>query len=661
MLAQLRSQYITGSAQFRPQYEADGAELLLDIDVYAGNVSDSLSSITSPLSSSPVVWIDARPATRGGSNGSGWLHLNWAMTNAAGKTPVFQLNRATMSGNTSAPDSRWRPAWTQDFVTWVQSESVTLVGGSSGYIQFEFADPLPSGTVYFSTHSWGLATHAADLAAELLTSYSSVASPTASADSGGVFSTTPAETDDIGRDIGGNPMYAIKLSWGGGTTDGARKRKLVMLAGMHSAGEHMSWTSFEAAVRWMLDDASAAAVALRANWDVWLYFNVTPNGIKGGHRRHNFRSSIDPNRNFVNRTLAEIAALTTAVEADTSTEADALFSWHGYGGQKNAFIPGTRTSPNSETSAFIALGESVFGAPAVDYFVDIAGSDITWGYDILGAKVSFASEVPGRGDTSAAYYQSIGENWIKTLQLADASGVFFTSTTLTAQLTAQESGQDSASLSATSPVVGALSISESGSDTAAASASVSVSCALTALEDGADTYSGQVSVVEGRSAQLTAQETGVDTTGCAALVSVVGYLGAQEAGADIAALSAVATVSTSVAAAESGQDIYSGNAVMGDTISARLAAQETGSDSASGAALVVIQGGLSAGESGSDSCASAALVLIQGGLSAQEVGSDTYSGNTSEAEPYRVTAITGSVPESRIIGAIPSNRIVGAA
>lgn len=230
-----------------------------------------------------------------------------------------------------------------------------------------------------------------------------------------------------------------------------------------------------------------------------------------------------------------------------------------------------------------------------------------------------------------------------------------------AQLTAQEPSSDSASLSAAVEVVGALSGSESGSDTASASSAIYVSGALTTQEQGQDEYSGQISVVEGRSAQLSAQESGSDSAEGAAVVSIAGSVGATEAGKDAAALSAVASIRGSLSAAEAGQDDYSGSVVLGDSLSVTLTAQESGSDSADGAALVVIQGGLLSRESGSDSSAGAALVLLQGGLSAREMGSDVYSGRSSDADPYRVTAITGSVPESRIIGAIPSNRIVGAA
>lgn len=283
----------------------------------------------------------------------------------------------------------------------------------------------------------------------------------------------------------------------------------------------------------------------------------------------------------------------------------------------------------------------------------------TWDVDAADSAIATAGEVgvSWRADSGQ------GLRWISFGTNGDPAPTEPVSggTTLTAQLTAQESGQDSASLSATSPVVGALSISESGSDTAAASASVFVSCALTALEDGADTYSGQVSVVEGRSAQLSAQESVSDSASGAALVSITGSVGATEAGKDAAALSAVASIRGSLSADEAGKDAYSGNVVLGDSLSVTLTAQESGSDSADGAALVVIQGGLLSRESGSDSSAGAALVLLQGGLSAREMGSDVYSGRSSDAEPYRVTAITGSVPESRIIGAIPSNRIVGAA
>jgi len=488
--AQFRHQYDgSGRAQFIGQYLENAVGLQLVVEIDGGNASATLSEITDAASESPTVWIDARPAAITGTNGSGWRHMFFAVEQAEGKTPVFRINRDTMDRGSSIP-TNWLPLLTQDFVTWTQAPSRTLVGGSSGYIEFQFSDPLPAGRVYIATQPLGQQSHAEEFATELLTDYSSVAAPTGSADEFGVISVTPVEVDENDRPIGEHKIHGIKLDWGGSTTDGNPKRKLVCFAGVHSAGEHTSWLAFVASVRWMLDDVSGAADDFRSNWDVYLYFNLTPNGLMGGHRRHNFRVSTDPNRDFINKSLAEISAVTTAGLADTSGSAHALFSWHGHATQTNAFIPGTPSSPNTETAAFISIGETVFGEPAVDYFQDIASADFSWGYNALGCKVAFACEVPQRSTTLPSHYHAIGENWAKTLQAADAAGLF---TAVNGDIATTLTGI-TAALSASHGVVGDMATTLTGATAALTSTHGVAGNLTTTLDDTTAALTGSLGV-----------------------------------------------------------------------------------------------------------------------------------------------------------------------
>lgn len=421
-VAQLVPQYDgSGRAQFVAGYSPEYETTTLVTAIDGGNVDADASTITNPDAVDPLIEIEHRTAT-----GSGWRHLLFALEGVTGKNPTIRFNRATMQANQWAPAVDWLPVQTQDptdLDSWVQAPSRSLVGGENGYIEFSFTDPLPAGRVYIASQPQGQNAHAAIFAAELLADYSSVVSPTSSADASGVYNTTPAETDEDGRPIGENDQFALKLAWGGPTTDGLRKRKLVMFAGTHAAGENVSWLPFVAAVRWMLDNASTEAQNIRANWDVYIYFNVTPNGITGGHVRTNFRNSKDPNRDFVDQELNEIAALTTAILADTGGSADAQFAWHGYGSASEDFIPGTITGPNAETQAFITNGEAIF-TDRREYFYSISSTGTAWAYNTLGCTVAFASENPQRTDSSPAFFNTIGENWIKTLEVTDSQGHF---------------------------------------------------------------------------------------------------------------------------------------------------------------------------------------------------------------------------------------------
>ncbi len=429
MLLRLDSQWADASTlRLGSQWQAESEPLMLVADIDGGNVSAALSEVFYGYSDEPEVEIDFRAAAITGTNGSGWRQALFRLDNASGKRPIFRVNRSNRS-NTAAPSSEWRPLWTTDFETWHRhSERPDLSSGSSGYFEWQFDVPFAAETVYVATNPIKPNSYAAVFADELLTDYSTVAGIASSADENGVYAVTPAETDENDRPIGENPQYAIALAWPGPTTDGKPKRKLVVFAGIHSQGEQSSWIPFEASVRWMLDNASPEADDFRSNWDVWLYFNVTPNGITGGHRRHNFRQSTDPNRAFrltATPPLKEIEDLQNAVLADTGGEADAMFSWHGYSSATRLFIPGTLSGPNAATQAFIDKGVEVFGVGEyLSYFNGVNNYDFWWGYEKLGCKIAFAAEVPQSGRTDIASHELIGVGWMEALQLTDADGWF---------------------------------------------------------------------------------------------------------------------------------------------------------------------------------------------------------------------------------------------
>ena len=420
------------SVQVLETTQAAPQNITLVTDFDAANVSQTLSTIVNPESASPRLNIEFRPEMTTGVNGTGWNIALFAVENASGKTPTFAINRNTMFNKTFAFSASYLPSYTQDFVTFVQASSTTLVGGSTGTIEFQFANPLPAGRVYVMTNPMGQQGDAAPFAAALLADNPAVVTPLPSANASGVFFTSPAEVDENGRQVGGHGMYAFKFAFGGSTTDGGPKRKLLMTAGIHAMGEQHSWISFKSFINYMLNSAEADAVRLRADFDVYCYFNITPNGIFSGHRRHNPSRSVDPNRDFVNKALSEISALTTAIVADTGGNVDVSFGWHGYAHTQNNFVVLAPSSAN--TTRFIELGTVVFGgAPLYEDF-NTVGSMPNWANANLSSKFSCEVEVQGRGDTSLANYQNIGRNWAKTLAAADADGMFVKSANISATM-----------------------------------------------------------------------------------------------------------------------------------------------------------------------------------------------------------------------------------
>ncbi|MES2959797.1 MAG: LamG-like jellyroll fold domain-containing protein [Pseudomonadota bacterium] len=412
---------------------SQGLALTVIAAVDAGNVDPTLVDITDATSTTPTVYLDTRSAT------GAWRHFFFAVENAAGKTPIFQFNRATRTSPVT-PDADWLPLYTttpEDHTSWVRAPARTLVGGSSGYIEWQFTAPLPSGRVYIASQPLGRQEDCETFAADLLADYPSIASPGSTADSAGVFNTTGSYTDDLGREAGLNPMHAITLAWGGATTDGGPKRKLVVCAHTHAAGEATSWIPFRYFCDWMLDSASAEAVAFRANFNVYLYFALIPDGLFSGERREDAGGSTDPNRVWVltgSSTIPEITATRAAIEADTGGACDVFLSWHSFSTEDYLWI--TAASPTDADvltrrpsyQRFLELGEEVFGIPPYEggtYTSGTFNTDSWWGEAKLGARVSTDCEVQQNGSTALATYQYIGESWAKSVQAADADGMFY--------------------------------------------------------------------------------------------------------------------------------------------------------------------------------------------------------------------------------------------
>lgn len=427
MLA-LRPSYADTHLRLRPSYSDSAEAITVVTDFDSGNVDPATVVITDTTSNTPTIYADVRSHAAVGT----WRHFLFAVENAEGKSPLFRFNRATKFDPSTTPT--FIPYWTQDFVTWTQAPARTLVGGSTGTIEWSFTDPLPAGRVYIASHPIGRLADVQSFVADMLANQSDVWQPLPSADSSGVFATSPVETDDLSRAVGGNPMYAIKASWSSiPTTDGLRKRKLVMLSGIHAAGEQPSWVMGRYALDWMMFDESAEAQAFRANFDIYWYGALSPNAIKGGAYRRNFRNTRDPNRDWfldsASSVLAEIKATEDAIVADTGGAADAMISWHGFGNLSETFIIGSDIedasgSPSAPAALFKSIGTTIFGAAPRMETSGTSTTECWWAKAKLGAKISFDAELQQNGDNSLATIQFIGESWAKTLQAVDAAGYF---------------------------------------------------------------------------------------------------------------------------------------------------------------------------------------------------------------------------------------------
>ena len=457
---------------------------LLITDVDAGNANPATSEVTDAGTATPTIEVQRRT---GADGDGGWRHFLFAVEGVEGKVPVFRWAKASHrfgGGFTGA----WAPVYTTDWITWTKAASRTI---GATWIEWGFADPLPAGRVYVASHPLGQQAHAAPFAAYLLATYPTVAAPTPSADASGICNTTPAESDDLSRAVGANAQYAIKLAWPGPTTDGEPKRKLVVLAGMHAAGEAHSWLGFTSAVQWMLSDSSAEAAAFRSNWDVLLYFNVTANGLRGGNARWNFRSSQDPNRDWKlsgSSTLAEITALRAAIESDTGGAANVLYSFHGAADKASRFNiyvmapdidAGTR---RPIMQAFMTLGTSIFGVANANTPYAETSTEFWWGYAKLGCALSFPVELQALGESSQAEAEFVGRAWMQTLQALDAAEWFAGAALAAAPAISVQAG---GALTTATQIVSAAIIATTATGTLSTGVQLDAAAASAALAAGA--------------------------------------------------------------------------------------------------------------------------------------------------------------------------------
>ncbi|MCW5597732.1 MAG: hypothetical protein KIT80_23320 [Chitinophagaceae bacterium] len=423
--AQFIRHYISGNAQFIAQYSdgvvAGDSVLITDIDT--GNVDSATSTVINASSSTPAFECYLRSGAHAFT--SGWRHFSFAVENVEGKNPTFKIDWTTRNASYNAS---WYPVYTTDYVNWVQADSRTTPG--DGFVHFSFPGTLPSGRVYIHSSPTGTYQNSVDYAAYLLSNYPTIAAPVASADSSGVYTVSIPINDDIGRAVGGNNQYGIKLSFPGPTTDAGRKRKLLMLAGIHAAGENHSWPAFTAGINWILESSSQEAVDFRANWDVYLYFLVNVNGVKGGASRADFSGSFDPNRQWsINGVSDDVTELMAVIPSDTGGSVDAYLGYHGdvsvynnfgFGCHPNDVNSGTRSV---EMQALIDHGTIIFAeAPLLQG--PNAPTDVKWIKDNLAAKVSANPEIATRYITLPSWYVDLGEKWIQTVQAVDADGLF---------------------------------------------------------------------------------------------------------------------------------------------------------------------------------------------------------------------------------------------
>lgn len=265
------------------------------------NTNPTGSSVTGADTASPSVTIKVRAqsvSTPGPwpESGPRWRNFLFRLQNAAGKTVSFRLNPADYVATITAS---WRPWYSYDNVTWQRWPTAPVL--NSGFWEFGGVE-FTSDIVHIGFQPGYPMSRVLALIAELAASHPDYVHPLRSTGPGWVAQMLPAQTDELGNTVPSQPFYSYGI-WDRTAfpDDGTPKRTVIVTNGVHP-GEHVGDWMLEGFLRYLCS-ADAKAIALRKNFQFFVYPNVNPTGRYGGHWRGQWEPSAptkNSNRDFSN-------------------------------------------------------------------------------------------------------------------------------------------------------------------------------------------------------------------------------------------------------------------------------------------------------------------------------------------------------------------------
>lgn len=576
---QIRAVNARGEGQWSAAYPFRTAAALpattVDWDIDAGNILPGFTTITDANTATPIIEVRPRQTLGGEGPTARWIHWRFRANHVAGKRPRIRVNvSGRYLGNYVAG---WRPWWTSDHVTWHRFAS--LVSLSATWAIFEFPEDLTDNVIYISDHPAFRVQDFSDLAATLASDSSGLVSPSALADEQGVIGTSPAENDDLSRAVGEHEIYGFVLGSGTPTDDGGPKRWMIVDCGIHP-GEILDGWPLRGIVDYYLSGEDARADKLRSNWNIGIYFCLTPNGRYGGNWRGNWRNYKDPNRDWGGTgafALEESVIVRDAVLADLDGAVESVgLSLHTAASAttENRLFCSTALPDPTIQNAWLDAVDSIDGTTWDRIDTNIPASVAGW-HVVRGADVGVILEMGTRSNTTLDRYHQLGRRLLEATAEADAQGYFYqpdgesggsvaqvtVSATGTGQASGVSQGGSVANVAIVATGVGSaaeiaqggstaqLSISAqgagfAGSDQAGGSTSpvtVSATGAGTGHESAQGGSTAAVSVIaEGAGIPSTGQSGG-STSNVIALPTGAGIAKEHSAGGSIAGISVTAT------------------------------------------------------------------------------------------------------------------------
>ena len=333
-----------------------------------------------------------------------WIYFS--ASGVAGRSLTF---RVPATGMFQPYQSAHRFVYSFDRVNWQFFDS----GGYSSnqeYYLFSNAAPFSADEVYIAYGlPYPVGAVDAHAAARRASPY---VAPTGSSDANFVLGRTGGGTDELGRLVGQQDLYAYRVS---DFSAGGCKKRVVLTAGNHSGETTANWT-LQGMVDFLTSDDPVAA-ALRQTAEFLVYPMTDPDGRYAGYFRSNPENPAKDHNRYWNSPggFTDLTQIVSAMRADSGEDVDCFLDFHSSGWSGSLGMMAGR--PSQELSAFMeALIQREPDANHI-YYLDAPGAASNWAAspDGLLAELSLTPEVGFLAGEQPQRYFELGRNYALAL------------------------------------------------------------------------------------------------------------------------------------------------------------------------------------------------------------------------------------------------------
>jgi hypothetical protein len=416
------------------------------------------------------------------NNSTGGRFLFALLSGVNGLTPVVRVERSNFGISLS---NSWKFVFSYDGTTWTQ---MTNRSSDATYYIASHSSPFAANFVYVALFpAWQTGRTLPFIQSIEGSGY--VSDTTSS--TGYIFETRAATTNEAGSAVTATSLYAFKVSDGAtNAPDGAPKRNMVLISGVH-ASEDIGNYALKGALEFLVSE-DPEATTLRRWFNTFVYPVVASAGRKGGGTRGDYQSgymTTDINRQWLTSNFETLVKHKAAILADTGGAAEVFMDFHGTVAQNYNY---DFYETGNDVSAWTAAIRTYI--PGLTILAqDDAGTSSEWAMSGLSPTFSIISEhAIGSSDVLQATVEANGAAHMRAVALLAADEYFGPTLVVSGDLSARETGQDTAVIVGSGQFYseGVLSARETGQDTALVTGVL-----FAAASTGHLTFTGRVPIV----------------------------------------------------------------------------------------------------------------------------------------------------------------------